>query len=224
MAEKSLSLIVTIALGVVLAGNAWGASPSLVNIGMSTQGDLAVLNATLLDGFNEDIFEAIQSGVTMTFTFHIELRKEISFWGDSLIASDTIRHSVKYDTLKKVYRFSERGNTVKRKISTRKNERFKQLMLTLENIPVIPIYKLDPEEQYYLRVKAELEADRLWFPFNYILFFLPIDDFETSWEQSNTLSIDPEYDDTREAFNAQAANQSKAPPKALDHVIRSFKD
>ena len=97
-------------------------------------------------------------------------------------------------------------------------------MLTLKNIPVIPIYKLDPEEKYYFRVKAELEADRLWFPFNYILFFLPIDDFETSWEHSSPLSIKPEYGNAREAFNAQPIGKSKVPPKALDHVIRSFKN
>ena len=44
-------------------------------------------------------------------------------------------------------------------------------MMTLKDIPLAPLYKLAPNEQYYVRVKAELEADEFFFPFNYLLFF-----------------------------------------------------
>ena len=149
-------------------------SPDVVNIGVGTNGKYVVMNARLVDGFTEKILEAIENGVPMGFTFEIELRKANTLWMDSLVSSNKVRHRVQFDSLKKAYRFSELGKNVKRKIITRKESRYQKLMLTLKNIPIAPIYKLDPNEKYYVRVKADLETDRFWFPFNYIFFYFSI--------------------------------------------------
>ena len=192
-------------------------SPNIVNIGVSTKGKYVVMNARLIDGFTEKIMEAIESGVPMGFTFEIELRKENTAWVDSLISSNIVRHKIQFDSLKKAYRFSELGKKVRRKVITRNTSRFKKLMLTLKDIPIAPIYRLDPEEKYYVRVKADLETDRFWFPFNYIFFFVPFSDFETSWAQSSPLSIDPDLE-----LSKQTAKSRTRDGKASRNVIRSF--
>ena len=192
-------------------------SPNIVNIGVSTKGKYVVMNARLIDGFTEKIMEAIESGVPMGFTFEIELRKENTAWVDSLISSNIVRHKIQFDSLKKAYRFSEMGKKVRRKVITRKTSRFKKLMLTLKDIPIAPIYRLDPDEKYYVRVKADLETDRFWFPFNYIFFFVPFSDFETSWAQSSPLSIDPDLE-----LSKQTAKSRTRKGKASKNVIRSF--
>jgi hypothetical protein len=175
------------------------------------------MNARLIDGFTEKIMEAIESGVPMGFTFEIELRKENTAWVDSLISSNLVRHKIQFDSLKKAYRFSEMGKKVRRKVITRKTSRFKKLMLTLKDIPIVPIYRLEPDEKYYVRVKADLETDRFWFPFNYIFFFVPFSDFETSWAQSSPLSIDPDLE-----ISKQTAKSRTREGKASRNVIRSF--
>ena len=124
-------------------------SPDVVNIGVGTKGKYLVVNARLIDGFTETIKEAIENGVPMGLTFEIELRQNNTAWVDSLISSNKIRHQVQYDSLKKIYRFSELGKNVKRKKITRKGSRYQKLMLTLKDIPIAPIYKLDPNEKYY---------------------------------------------------------------------------
>ena len=192
-------------------------SPNIVNIGVSTKGKYVVMNARLIDGFTEKIMEAIESGVPMGFTFEIELRKENTAWVDSLVSSNMVRHKIQFDSLKKAYRFSEIGKKVRRKVITRKISRFKKLMLTLKDIPIAPIYRLDPDEKYYVRVKADLETDRFWFPFNYIFFFVPFSDFETSWAQSSPLSIDPDLE-----LSKQTAKSRSRKGKASRNVIRSF--
>jgi hypothetical protein len=106
-------------------------SPDVVNIGVSTKGKYVVVNARLVDGFTEKIQEAIENGVPMGFTFEIELRQDNTAWVDSLISSNKVRHRVQFDSLKKMYRFSELGKNVRRNIITRKESRFQQLMLTL---------------------------------------------------------------------------------------------
>ena len=199
------------------ASSAGAVSPDVVNIGVGTNGKYVVINARLVDGFTEKILEAIENGVPMGFTFDIELRKENTIWADNLVNSNKIRHRVQFDSLKKAYRFSEIGKNVRRKIITRKKARYKKLMLTLKDIPITPIYKLDPEEKYYVRVKADLETDRFWFPFNYIFFFVPFSEFETSWAQTSPLSIDPDLD-----LSKQATGQSTKKRPASRDVIRSF--
>jgi hypothetical protein len=124
------------------------AGPSVANVGVATKGNYVVMDAVLTDGIEGKILEAIESGVPMTITFQIELRKQTSFWADSLVKVNKVSHTVQYDSLKKVYRFSEMGKHVKRKIITRKKDRYQQLMQTLKNIPVAPTYQLDPGEKY----------------------------------------------------------------------------
>ena len=192
-------------------------SPDVVNIGVSTNGKYLVMNARLVDGFTEKILEAIENGIPMGFTFEIELRKDNTLWVDSLVSSNKVRHRVQFDSLKKIYRFSESGKNVKRKIITRKESRYQKLMLTLKDIPIAPIYKLDPNEKYYVRVKADLETDRFWFPFNYIFFFVPFSAFETSWAQTSPLSIDPDLE-----LSKQAGGSNKKRGAISRDVIRSF--
>jgi hypothetical protein len=192
-------------------------SPDVVNIGVGTKGKYVVMNARLIDGFTEKIQEAINNGVPMGFTFEIELRKANTVWMDSLVSSNKVRHRVQFDSLKKIYRFSELGRNLKRKIITRKKARYQKLMLTLKDIPIAPIYKLDPNEKYYVRVKADLETDRFWFPFNYIFFFVPFSEFETSWAQTSPLAIDPDQELSKEA-NAP----HKKDGLVSQDVIRSF--
>jgi len=192
-------------------------SPDVVNIGVGTNGKYLVMNARLVDGFTEKILEAIENGIPMGFTFEIELRKDNTLWVDSLVSSNKVRHRVQFDSLKKIYRFSESGKSVKRKIITRKESRYQKLMLTLKDIPIAPIYKLDPNEKYYVRVKADLETDRFWFPFNYIFFFVPFNAFETSWAQTSPLSIDPDLE-----LSKQAGGSNKKRGAISRDVIRSF--
>ncbi len=192
-------------------------SPDVVNIGVGTNGKYLVMNARLVDGFTEKILEAIENGIPMGFTFEIELRKDNTLWVDSLVSSNKVRHRVQFDSLKKIYRFSESGKNVRRKIITRKESRYQKLMLTLKNIPIAPIYKLDPNEKYYVRVKADLETDRFWFPFNYIFFFVPFSAFETSWAQTSPLSIDPDL-----VLSKQASGSNKKRRAISKDLIRSF--
>ena len=198
---------------------AFADSPNIVNIGVATKGKYVVMNARLIDGFTEKITEAIESGVPMGFTFEIELRKENTAWVDSLVSSNTIRHKIQFDPLKKAYRFSEAGKNVRRKVITRKMSRYQKLMLTLKDIPIAPLFRLNPDEKYYVRVKADLETDRFWFPFNYIFFFVPFSDFETSWAQTSPLSIDPDLELSKQAADKKSR---KRKGKVTRDVIRSF--
>jgi hypothetical protein len=198
---------------------AW-AAPTISKISVHTEKELITLDAELIDAFTEKILEAIESGVAMTFTYKIELLKQASVFGDEVVSQNKVTQTVQYNTLKEVYEFTSRGKNINRKVSTKSDERYKQLMLTIKGIPIAHVFKLDPEEKYYARVKAEMEADGLWFPFNYILFFVPFSEFETSWTQSTPVAL---HEDA--AFGGEASqkkSESAIPAQGVANGIRSF--
>ena len=181
-----------------------------------------MINARLLEGFTDSIEEAIESGVPITFTFEAELRQVNDFWNDTLISSNTINHTIKYDSLKKVYRFTEFGKGVKRKIATRNKQKYQQMMLTLDNIPISSARRLNFNEKYYVRIKASLETDRFWFPFNHLFFFLPFDSFDAAWTESSPLSIDPDLAFARDITSDKGGGKNKSTFGGTKDVIRSF--
>lgn len=205
-----------------LAGTPASADPTMVNIGVKASEDLLLIEGILVDGFTESMEEAIESGVPMTLNFFVELRQEGSVFGDKLIGSNTIRHTIQYDSLKKVYKYQASGKNIKQKVLTHSRKKSQNLMMTLKDIPLAPIYKLEPNEKYFVRVKAELEADEFFFPFNYLLFFLPFDGFETSWSETSPLTLEPNPAYALEANQKASPNKQggKAPP--AKSLIRSF--
>ena len=224
MVSKSKNLATWIVMTVFILMNTFTveAAPSLVNIGVGTKGKIVVINARLLEGFTDSIEEAIESGVPITFTFEAELRQVNDFWNDTLISSNTINHTIKYDSLKKVYRFTEFGKGVKRKIATRNKQKYQQMMLTLSNIPIASARRLASNEKYYVRIKANLETDSFWFPFNELLFFLPFNNFNSAWAESSPLSIDPDLDFAKTAKNNKIGSKNKRNFEGTNYVVRSF--
>lgn len=177
------------------------------------------MDATLVDGFNDSMVEAIESGVPITFTYQIELRKIVPLWMDSLVSTATVKNTVQYDTLNKVYNFSSIGKNIKRSVVTRDKALYRKLMFSLENLPIASTHKMSMEDKYYIRVKASLETDRFWFPLNYLFFFVPFNDIKTSWAESSPLKL-PEPTSSEEAkeFHPQEGTD----PEIVKHVIRSF--
>jgi len=223
---KILSAWLVIMISIHMGALTVESAPSLVNIGVGTRGKIVVINARLLEGFTDSIEEAIESGVPITFIFDVELRQVNDFWKNTLINTNKISHTIKYDSLKKVYRFTELGKGVKRKIATRNKQKYQRMMLTLDNIPISSARRLNFNEKYFVRIKASLEMDRFWFPFNHLFFFLPFDSFNAAWTESSPLSIDPDLALARDNSNLKDRNRNRNRNKSIlrgtKDVVRSF--
>lgn len=219
-----LLFVFFIILGVngLAASHAQAEDPAIVNISVDSDGRFVLMNANMIHGLTDKIQEAIQSGVPITFTYRIELRKIVPVFADGLISSNTVKNTIEYDSLKKVYRFTAKGKNYKRTVNTHDQKLSKQLMMSLRKVPVAPTHKLDPEEKYYLRVKADLETDRFWFPFNYLFFFVPFKDVKTAWAQSAPLAWDPEGEFSMGPVSKSPSKSRSGKPKVMKNVIRSF--
>ncbi len=207
------------------AAPAWSeTAPALVDLKVKTEGRYVTLDARLENGLNNKIQEAIASGMPITFAYTIELRKQGALWGNKLVRASEVSHTVQYDSLKKVYRFTAKGDVDERKVITHKKESYQELMETLSAVPIVPVYSLDPEESYYVRIRADLKMDEKLTPSpGSLLFFVPFNDFKTSWTESPTIALDTAAATGNEGITAKSdEGEDEGNPEVLKHVIRSF--
>lgn len=132
------------------------------------------------DCFTDEMNRAIESGMNTTFTFFVRLYQKRDLWWDRKIADIEIKHSIKFDNLKKIYeiKFSERGN---KPILVRNFDEAKKLMSDVVALEVTPLLNLLKGRRYKLRMMAQLDKITLPLYFHYVFFFLSLWDFETDW-------------------------------------------
>ncbi len=162
---------------------------SIDNISITSMSEDIKISVTLHNGFSKNIVEAIESGVPVTFTYYLELRRKVPMWFDDKVSMRTIKRTLQYDTLKKEYEFryvdgEESGNKI-----TKEFDEIKELMTQIDGISLASSKMLNPNKKYYVRIRANMKSERLWFPFSYILFFFSFFDFDTSWEKSSPFII-----------------------------------
>jgi hypothetical protein len=145
----------------------------------NTQEDLLVF-FDIKGCFTREMEEAILNGIPTTFTIVIKLYRTRTAWLDASIASITLEHTIKYDSLKNEFRvtLSEDEST---ELVVKDFDAAKKAMAEIRNISVVPLKELQERGKYQLRVKAELEKVRLPLYLHYVLFFVSLWDFETDW-------------------------------------------
>ena len=130
--------------------------------------------ASLDDPFSSpELLEAMQSGVTTRFTYEIGLVRTRRIIYDNEVVSRRVVHQVKYDALKKAYTFTvlrEPDESIQR--VTQSREEMADWMREINGVPIAPVRDLDPQSQYYLRLRARVNSVDFAFPFNYILAFM----------------------------------------------------
>lgn len=134
----------------------------------------------LKDGFTEDIQEAVLSGIPITFSFYIEIYKKRTFWPDKKVTSLKFSRHSKYDPLKDEFEIFREENSTDYLYLKDVNE-VKKVMTSADKIPIAPLFLFSKDENYRIRVKAELDTIDLPFPLNYLLFFVSFWDYETPW-------------------------------------------
>ena len=130
--------------------------------------------------FTEKMLDAIKSGVVTTFKILIVLDEPGLRPFRTRLLDTHLEHSLKYDQLTDEYHvtLSEHPQAV---FTTSDFNEAKRLMSELDSVPILPLWRLEPDQTYKLRIKAELSKVRLPTPLRYLFFFVSLWDFETAW-------------------------------------------
>ncbi len=135
--------------------------------------------ARVTNCFTKDMEAAILAGVPTTFTFLMDLYQERRNWLDKRITRLTVRHTIKYDIVKKLFSVSSDGE--KEPALFQDYASAKLAMADINGLPLVPMKLLQRNEYYYVQIKAKLEKVRLPLNMEYVFFFVSLWDFETDW-------------------------------------------
>jgi hypothetical protein len=161
--------------------------PHTVSADNATIRDLLVTNnashllvyARVTNCFTKEIEAAILAGVPTTFTFILELFQERSGWLDKKLIQMTLRHTIKYDNVKKLFYVSADGE--REATAFPDFESAKRSMADLNGVPLVPLTALRKNAHYYVLSKVKLDKVRLPLHLEYLFFFVSLWDFETDW-------------------------------------------
>ena len=153
---------------------------SLSDIVVTNTRDHLLVYFTVNNCFTPEMNEAIESGLTTTFTFYVKLYEKREILWDKQIADLEISHSIKYDNLTGTYelKLSERND---KGVTVRSFDEAKKLMAEVVALKLIPLPQLKKGARYQLQMMAELSKVKLPLYLHYILFFLYLWDFKTDW-------------------------------------------
>jgi hypothetical protein len=130
--------------------------------------DQVLVSFELVNGLSEEVRDAIQSGLTTTFTYIVELRMDVPAWVDRTIGTATIASSDEYDNLKRQYMLGLRidGRTEESRSTTDENV-VRQWMTMFNRVGLFKTSILEPNREYYIRVSASARPSNgsIFWPF-----------------------------------------------------------
>ncbi len=139
-----------------------------------------IVFGTLENSFTPEMIELLHSGIPLRFSFYVELYKTTVNWRDELIIANNFQHIMTFDTLKENYRVTleEDNNKV---LSFRSLVEAQRAINEINGVKVVELKQLLPDNQYNLKMKAELYRKTLPLSLHNILPFLSWWDIETDW-------------------------------------------
>jgi hypothetical protein len=156
----------------------------IVELAVDKRGKDLEVSFRLENCFTPKMEEAIQNGVQTTFRILVAVEKPAMLLIKSQVVDFTLEHTIKYNRLNNEFQISLPEHPGKTLVTRDFNEA-KRWMSTVENLPIIPTCWLRQDQEYCVKVKAELSKVELPLFFRYIFFWVALWDFETDWQKVN---------------------------------------
>lgn len=120
----------------------------------------------LADGVNDDVLAAIHSGLRTTFTYDVELRLEVPAWVDRTIGSATLSSTVQYDNLTRQHTVMQMLDGRVGDVQVTEDEAVvRQWLTSFRQLPLFRTDDLEPDREYYVRVRASVRPGKAAFVF-----------------------------------------------------------
>ncbi|MGE5360935.1 MAG: DUF4390 domain-containing protein [Bacteroidales bacterium] len=152
-------------------GGLFGSADDIQVVSLTREGRVWV-SFTHAKGMNAEVREALRAGLATSITYDVELRRLVPMWFDQTVATATVIATAQYDTLTRLYQLSRTvdGRTDASKVTG--DEEIVRGWLTSSGSERLPLFQtagLEPNAEYYIKVRARTRPRLNWF------FFLPLD-------------------------------------------------
>jgi len=159
MKPGAFVLVVVLAAAVVSAAEP---APDITVTPIARDGQV-VVSFDMSDAFTPDVRDAIQSGLSTTFSYDVEVRRGGGLF-DRMVASLTISATVRFDNLTRRYQMSR---TVHGRVEdarpTEDQAAVGRWLTHFERVPVLATTSLETNGEYSVRVRAHTRPRNAWF-------------------------------------------------------------
>jgi uncharacterized protein DUF4390 len=139
----------------VLAAAASALAAETLRILPVVRGDDVVVSFELADAYNDEIRQAISSGLRTTFTYDVELRMVVPTWVDRTVVTTVVTSSDEYDNLTRRHKLSRSlDGRVQEVTDTEDESLVRKWLTTFSGLPLCRTAKLDRSRDYYVRISA----------------------------------------------------------------------
>jgi hypothetical protein len=108
------------------------------------------------DAFTDEVESAVHSGLTVSFVYKVDLMRASATWFDRTLASTVVTATVRYDNLTRKYHMTRTlDGRIERAETTASKEFVRDWLTTVfERLPLFTSVSLQPNSEYYVRVRA----------------------------------------------------------------------
>ncbi len=138
--------------------------PVVLNVTPMARDGQVLVSFELDGGMTPDVRAAIQSGLTTSFSYDVELRRGVAGWFDSTVASVTVTATVRFDNLTRRYQLSRSIDGRLEDARPTENEADVQRWMTrFDRVALSTTATLDANDEYYVRIRAHTQPHDSWF-------------------------------------------------------------
>jgi hypothetical protein len=151
--HRRFALILLAVLAMALGGQA---AQSLYVAPLARDGELLV-TFRLDQSLTPELRKVIHSGLQVRFVYEVDLKRSSAAWIDRTMASAEVIATVKYDTLTRRYHLSRIiDGRIDSTFEPTDSEELAWAWVTTQfnKMPLFPRVKLEPNAEYYVRVRA----------------------------------------------------------------------
>jgi hypothetical protein len=131
------------------------AAQQTLQIAPLTRDGRVLVTLKLAEAFDDAVRATIQSGLTTSFIYDIELKRVSTMWLDRTIDSTTLTATVRFDNLTRRYHLTRtQDGRIDRADSTDREDEARVWLTEFERLPLFSSNPLEPNAEYYLRVRA----------------------------------------------------------------------
>lgn len=140
--------------------------------------DNLILNFQIEKAMSKDLFDILDSGLPIKFTYWIKIKRPRELLRDEILLDRTLIRVLEKDNLKNRYRVAIEGDSPR---DYAKIEEAIAIMSRVDGLDLFPVKTLEINPPIFLQIKAQLNKFKLPFRLHYLLTFVSYWDFETEW-------------------------------------------
>ena len=182
MAGRTTQILCAVVAWMALAMSPLYAAPfTIKNAEITVNNKVYELSAKIEYRLSQKVLEALQSGVPLLIALDIEVEKHRKWWKNTTVAVLEQRYLLLYHALSEKYVLNNLNSGAQQNFSSLQEAL--DTLGSIRSLPLIDQKLLDPDSEYFARLRTYLDLDSLPPPIQPIAYLSSQWRLESKWQQ-----------------------------------------